>query len=32
MIDMAADYDQQQKEKPALRGFRLWLARLFGLA
>jgi transitional endoplasmic reticulum ATPase len=32
LIDMAADYDQQQKEKPALRGFRLWLARLFRLA
>nr|MBA2677436.1 CDC48 family AAA ATPase [Ktedonobacteraceae bacterium] len=32
MIDMAADYDQQQKDKPALRGFRLWLARLFRLA
>jgi transitional endoplasmic reticulum ATPase len=32
LIDMAADYDQQQKEKPALRGFRLWLARLFGVA
>ena len=31
LIDMAADYDQQQKEKPPLRGFRLWLARLFGL-
>ncbi len=32
LIDMAANYDQQQKEKPALRGFRLWLARLFRLA
>jgi transitional endoplasmic reticulum ATPase len=32
LIDMAADYDQRQKEKPALRGFRLWLARLFRLA
>src|SRR6266536_3338221 len=31
LIDMAADYDQQQKEKSPLRGFRLWLARLFGL-
>jgi transitional endoplasmic reticulum ATPase len=30
LIDMAANYDQ--KEKPALRGFRLWLARLFRLA
>jgi transitional endoplasmic reticulum ATPase len=32
LIDMAADYDQQQKDKPALRGFRLWFARLFRLA
>ncbi len=31
LIDMAANYDQQQKEKPALRGLRLWLARLFRL-
>ncbi|GCE27956.1 hypothetical protein KDA_34400 [Dictyobacter alpinus] len=30
LIDMAADYDNPG-EKPALRGFRLWLARLFGL-
>ncbi|MBV9616420.1 MAG: CDC48 family AAA ATPase [Ktedonobacteraceae bacterium] len=32
LIDMAANYDQRQREKPALRGFRLWLARLFRLA
>ena len=30
LIDMAADINT--KEKPRLRGFRLWLARLFGLA
>ncbi|HEY4383427.1 MAG TPA: CDC48 family AAA ATPase [Ktedonobacteraceae bacterium] len=30
LIDMAAD--QSDPNKPALRGFRLWLARLFGLA
>ncbi len=30
LIDMAADYDAQGR--PPLRGFRLWLARLFGLA
>ena len=29
LIDMAADYSTDKK--PALRGFRLWLARLFGL-
>ncbi|GHO84536.1 CDC48 family AAA ATPase [Dictyobacter formicarum] len=29
LIDMAADYNT--KEKPPLRGFRLWLARIFGL-
>ena len=29
LIEMAADQDGQNK--PALRGFRLWLARLFGL-
>ncbi|GAC1455033.1 MAG: CDC48 family AAA ATPase [Ktedonobacteraceae bacterium] len=29
LIEMAAD--QQNDEKPPLRGFRLWLARLFGL-
>ncbi|HET9918698.1 MAG TPA: hypothetical protein VFQ30_02565, partial [Ktedonobacteraceae bacterium] len=29
LIDMAADYDEKQKRP--LRGFRLWLARLFGL-
>src|SRR5947209_5608664 len=29
LIDMAADYNANGK--PALRGFRLWLARLFGL-
>ena len=32
LLNMASDYNQQQKEKPALHGFRLWLARLFGLA
>jgi transitional endoplasmic reticulum ATPase len=30
MIDMANDYEQKKLQKP-LRGFRLWLARLFGL-
>ena len=30
LIEMAADLNS--KEKPRLRGFRLWLARLFGLA
>jgi len=30
LIDMANDYEQKQLQKP-LRGFRLWLARLFGL-
>ncbi|GER89359.1 ATPase AAA [Dictyobacter vulcani] len=30
LIDMAADYNNPA-EKPALGGFRLWLARLFGL-
>jgi transitional endoplasmic reticulum ATPase len=30
LIEMAADYDANGK--PPLRGFRLWLARLFGLA
>lgn len=30
LIDMAADYDPNNR--PPLRGFRLWLARLFGLA
>jgi transitional endoplasmic reticulum ATPase len=30
LIDMAADYSADKK--PPLRGFRLWLARLFGLA
>ena len=30
LIDMAADYNADAK--PRLRGFRLWLARLFGLA
>ena len=29
LIDMAADLDE--RGKPPLRGFRLWLARLFGL-
>ncbi|GCE06416.1 CDC48 family AAA ATPase [Dictyobacter aurantiacus] len=29
LIDMAADYNS--KEKPQPRGFRLWLARIFGL-
>ena len=29
LIDMAADYSAGKK--PALRGFRLWLARLFRL-
>jgi transitional endoplasmic reticulum ATPase len=31
LLDMAKDYEQKQSRKP-LRGFRLWLARLFGLA
>lgn len=31
LIDIANDYEQKQLRKP-LRGFRLWLARLFGLA
>jgi transitional endoplasmic reticulum ATPase len=31
LIEMANDYEQKQLQKP-LRGFRLWLARLFGLA
>jgi transitional endoplasmic reticulum ATPase len=31
LIDMANNYEQKQLQKP-LRGFRLWLARLFGLA
>ncbi len=31
LIEMAADYDAQQKQKMPLRGFRLWLARIFGL-
>jgi len=30
LIEMAADLNSN--EKPRLRGFRLWLARLFGLA
>jgi hypothetical protein len=30
LIEMAANYSSG--EKPPLRGFRLWLARLFGLA
>ena len=32
LLEMASGLDQQQGEKPPLRGFRLWLARLFGLA
>jgi transitional endoplasmic reticulum ATPase len=33
LLEMASGLDQQQQgEKPPLRGFRLWLARLFGLA
>ncbi len=31
LLEMASGLDQQQAEKPPLRGFRLWLARLFGL-
>lgn len=34
LIDMAADYNNNTNangQKPPLRGFRLWLARLFGL-
>jgi transitional endoplasmic reticulum ATPase len=30
LLEIAADYNSSQK--PPLRGFRLWLARLFGLA
>lgn len=30
LVEMAANYDADRK--PALKGFRLWLARLFGLA
>jgi AAA family ATPase, CDC48 subfamily len=31
LIDMAAGRDEGKGSKPPLRGFRLWLARLFGL-
>jgi transitional endoplasmic reticulum ATPase len=32
LIEMAASYEEQQRQAKPLRGFRLWLARLFGLA
>ncbi|MBO0790023.1 MAG: CDC48 family AAA ATPase [Ktedonobacteraceae bacterium] len=32
LLNMAADVDERQQQKKPLRGFRLWLARLFGLA
>ncbi len=31
LLEMASGLDQQQAEKPPLRGFRLWLARFFRL-
>ncbi len=31
LIEMAADYNTPQKQPKPLHGFRLWLARLFGL-
>lgn len=31
LIEMAADAEEKESSKPPLRGFRLWLARLFGL-